>query len=58
MVETTATYTLYIPTRCIYTTFTMNGSYLIIEDFTISKSINSISAFITARLDSSLISTA
>jgi hypothetical protein len=54
LVETTAAHALYIPTGCIHATFTMEGGYLITEDFTTSKSINTISAFITAGLDSSL----
>jgi hypothetical protein len=58
LVETTAAQALYIPAGCIHATFTMEGGYLIANNFTTSKSINAISAFIAAGLDTSLPSTA
>lgn len=50
-VETTAADALYLPAGCIHATFTLQGGYLIAEDFTTSKSMNAIGMFIASGLD-------
>lgn len=52
--ETTSAHAIHIPAGCIHATFTLEGGYLVTEDFTTSKSINGISAYVASGLDRSL----
>lgn len=54
LLESTAACAIYIPAGCIHATFTLQGGFLIAEDFTTSKSINAVATYITSELDKSL----
>jgi hypothetical protein len=54
MVETTAAHAIYIPAGCIHATFTLQGGFLVAKDFTTSKSITAMAAYITCGLHENL----
>lgn len=58
IVETTSAKAIHIPAACIHATFTIQGGYLVTEDFTTSKSLTAISSFIFNQLDDSLLTKA
>jgi hypothetical protein len=58
VVQTTSEHALYIPAGCIHATFTLQGGFLVANDFTTSLSLKALGAYITSGLDSTLSSTA
>ncbi|KAJ5203619.1 uncharacterized protein N7498_004498 [Penicillium cinerascens] len=54
LIKTTSSHAIFIPVGCAYATFTLQGGYLVIKDFTTAKSLNAIASFIFYRLDEAL----